>query len=136
MYETFEHTADLGLRVHAPDLDTLFVEAGLGFFSILVDNLDAVQPVREVTFRIDGREKDYLLLDWLNELLYRFETDKLLFCEFQVRVNDTGLGARARGEAADPQRHRLSHEVKAITYHQLRVEKTADGWLAEVIVDI
>ncbi len=136
MYETFEHTADLGLRVRAPDLDALFDEAARGLLSIIVDNLDAVRPDHEATIEIQGFEKDYLLFDWLSELLYRFETDHLLFSEFQVHIDDTGLKAQLRGEPVDWDRHYLTHEVKAITYHQLTVKPTDDGWMAEVIVDI
>lgn len=136
MYETFEHTADLGLRVRAVDLDTLFADAGRALFSALVDNLDAVRSTQQETFEVQGTEKDYLLFDWLNELLYRFETEKLLFSNFDVKVDDSGLVATARGEPVDRRRHRLSHEIKAITYHQLKVEHTDDGWEAQLIVDI
>jgi SHS2 domain-containing protein len=85
---------------------------------------------------VDGTEADYLLFDWLNELLYAFESDRMLFARFEVRPDETGLNADAWGEPADPARHELEHEVKAITYHRLRVERTPDGWLAELIVDI
>ena len=136
MFETFDHTADLGLRVRAPDLNTLFAEAGRGLTSTLVDNPDDVRPVNEVQFNIDGTEKEYLFFDWLNELLFRFEIEQWLFAEFRVEVNEYGLAATACGEPVSRERHRLSHEVKAITYHQLKVEQTPDGWLAEVIVDI
>ena len=60
----------------------------------------------------------------------------MLFGRFDVSVTDDGLSATAWGEPLDPARHELAREVKAITYHELRVEQTADGWLAEVIVDI
>jgi SHS2 domain-containing protein len=136
VYETFDHTADLGLRIAAPDVDGLFVEAGRGLFSIIVENLGDVRPQREVEIRIDGTDREYLLFDWLNELLYRWETEHLLLAEFDVRVDESGLVARARGETADSERHQLSHEVKAITYHRLAVVQTPDGWAAEVIVDI
>ena len=136
MYETFEHTADLGLRVRAADLETLFAEAGRGLVSILVDKLDDIRPEHEAKITVDGSQTDYLLFDWLNELLYRCDSGHWLFCDFTVQLNESGLTATARGETYDPGRHRLSHEVKAITYHQLRVELTDDGWLAEVIVDI
>ena len=70
MYETFEHTADLGLRVRAADLDGLFAEAGRGLFSLIVANLDSVRPVEEVSLGVVGEELDYLFFDWLNELLF------------------------------------------------------------------
>jgi SHS2 domain-containing protein len=137
MYETFEHTADLGLRVRAADLNDLFVEAGRGLFSLMVANLDAVQPVEEVSLGVVGDNLDFLLVDWLNELLFLFETRRLVLVEFNVRVSAESVQATARGEIFDPSRHQPEHEVKAITYYELKVVQDGDGnWLAEVIVDI
>src|SRR5262245_15781344 len=136
MFETFDHTADLGLRVRAADLDTLFAEAALAMFSALVEDLSAVCPEQMIEVRIGGSDREYLLFDWLKELLVRFDVDHMLFSKFQVNVTDSGLEGKAWGEPLERSRHELAHEVKAITYHGLRVEKTTDGWLAEVIVDI
>ena len=136
MYETFEHTADLGLRVRAPDLDTLFAEAAAALFSAIVEDLGTVVASRKVEVRLAGRDRAYLLFDWLRALLYHFDAEHLLCARFEVHVRDDGLTGRAWGEPLDRARHELGHEVKAITYHGLRVEQTPDGWLAEVIVDI
>ncbi|MGH7129365.1 MAG: archease [Planctomycetaceae bacterium] len=136
MFEFFDHTADLGLRLAAADLNGLFAEAGRGFCAMVVDNPQDVRPLTEAAIEVDGSEKEYLLFDWLNELLYRFEAERLLLSEFHVEITEQGLSAVCRGEEIDPDRHRLAHEVKAITYHHLSVEQTADGWHAEVIVDI
>jgi SHS2 domain-containing protein len=136
MHELFEHTADLGLRATAPDLNALFAEMAACLVSAMVEDPASVKSTDEVQIEIAGTNRDYLLFDWLKELLLRFETDHMLFASFEVSVIDAGLTATARGEAYDPTRHVLSHEVKAITYHELKVEQTADGWLAEVIVDI
>jgi SHS2 domain-containing protein len=136
MYETFDHTADLGLRVRAPDLNTLFAEAAEALFSAVVEDPSAVRPLRQLDVRLEGQDREYLLFDWLKELLYHFDAEHMLFSRFEVRVSEGGLEGRAWGEPLDRSRHELSHEVKAITYHGLRVGQTADGWEAEVIVDI
>jgi SHS2 domain-containing protein len=136
MYELFEHTADLGLRVRAPDLNSLFADAARGLCAMVVENPDDVRPVASRTIEIAGTGRDYLLFDWLNELLYLCDTQHLVFSECAVEVSETGLKALVQGEQLDPARHRPTHEVKAITYHHLKLEQTADGWLAEVIVDI
>lgn len=136
MFETFDHTADLGLRIRSADLNTLFAEAALGLFSVMVEDLDAVRPAQKVDFSIPGDDREYLLFDWLRELLYRFDAEHLVLCRFAVQVAAEGLTAQAWGETLDRTRHQLNHEVKAITYHGLRVEETADGWLAEVIINI
>jgi SHS2 domain-containing protein len=136
MHETFEHTADLGLRVRAPNLDQLFVEAAQALFSAIVDDLQTVELKQRVDVELHDNDRALLLFDWLNELLYRFDTEHLLFGKFEARIKDDALKATAWGEPLDMSRHTLGHEVKAITYHGLRVEKEGDGWLAEVIVDI
>jgi SHS2 domain-containing protein len=136
MYETFDHTADLGLRIRAADLNTLFTEAATALFSIIVEDLASVEPRRSVEVRLSGDDREYLLFDWLKALLYHFDTEHLLFGRFDVRVGADGLVATAWGEPLDRDRHVLDHEVKAITYHGLSVAQTADGWQAEVIVDI
>ncbi|NUQ64700.1 MAG: archease [Pirellulales bacterium] len=136
MYEIFEHTADVGIRARAGDLNGLFADAAKGLFSLILANPDSVRPVQETHIRIDGDQYDDLLFDWLAELLYRFDTDHLLPAEFEVRIDAAGLDATARGEQLDRSRHQLDREVKAITYHGLDVRRDADQWVAEVIVDI
>jgi SHS2 domain-containing protein len=136
MYETFDHTADLGLRIRAANLDTLFAEAAEALFSVIVTDLTTVRfaEQRDLALPLDDRE--YLLFDWLKQFLYWWDAEHLLFGKFNVHITDKGLTATAWGEPLDRKRHQLEHEVKAITYHGLRVVPTEDGWLAEVIVDI
>lgn len=136
MHEFFEHTADLGLRVRAPSLDALMAEAGAALFAAIVDDPAAIQPRQRLDIQVTGSEPEYLLFDWLRELLYRFDTEHLVFGRFEVNVDASGLGGAAWGEPFHASRHALAHEVKAITYHELRVERQPDGWLAEVVVDI
>src|SRR5947209_476454 len=136
MHETFDHTADLGLRVRAADLNTLFAEAGQALFSTIVDNLEAVAPTRSFEVRLPADDLEYLLFDWLKALLHHFDDEGVVCARFDVKVGEAGLSATVWGEPIDRARHELGHEVKAITYHGLRVEQTSDGWLAEVIVDI
>ena len=136
MYETFEHTADLGLRVRAKSRKGLFAEAAMGLFSMLVVNLNDVRPLQEVRIEIAADDVEYQLFDWLSELLYRFDTEHLLCCEFDVAFADGALIGVGRGEKLEHARHQMDHEVKAITYHGLKVEKADNGWFAEVIVDI
>ena len=136
MYELFDHTADLGLRVRADELETLFAEAARGLFSMIVEDPTTVRAREEVMVRIEGDDPAYLLIDWLAELLRLFDTHRMLLGEFDVRLEGSGLAATVRGEPLDPARHALDHEVEAITYHGLRLDQTPDGWQAEVIVDI
>lgn len=136
MYETFAHTADLGLRVRAGDLDELFADAAAGLFSLVVNDVPSDPDAAEYRFEIEGSRLDLLLLDWLNELLYVFDSERMVLGSFEVEVGSEGLRATARAQSLDPDRHGLLREVKAITYHGLKVEQDGEQWLAEVIVDI
>jgi SHS2 domain-containing protein len=136
MHETFEHTADLGLRIRAADLNALFAEAAEALFEVIVPDLGSVRPLTKVEIALGGDDTALLLFDWLKELLFQFDAKHLLLAEFDVQVRSDGLTATAWGERLDRDRHVLEHEVKAITYHGLRVERVGDRWLAEVIVDI
>ena len=147
MFELFEHTADLGLRVQAESLEALFAEAARGLLAMLVANPEDVRPVQSKTITLTADDPAYLLFDWLNELLYAFETEKLLLSQWFVHVQRSGapltafptdlqLTATCSGEPMDVGRHLMEHEVKAITYHALKVEQIEEGWRAEVIVDI
>jgi SHS2 domain-containing protein len=136
LFETFDHTADVGLRVEADTLAGLFEEAARGFSSLVVANLADVRRVEERTVRVEGTEHDFLLFDWLNELVYLLDHEHLVFSQFEVSFDSEGLTGICRGEKIDRARHQLEHEVKAITYHDLKVEQRPGGWLAEVILDI
>jgi len=135
VYEFFDHTADLGLRVRSPTLPRLFEEAALALFAAIVEEPPRGGPIAR-EFSIAGTRNDHLLFDWLTELLWRFESEHVVFGEFEVELVAEGLRARARGAALDESRQRLLHEVKAVTYHGLRVERIGQEWLAEAIVDI
>ena len=136
MHELFDHTADLGFRIRAPDLNTLFAEAGACWLSSMVDDPAAVRAVESQTISIEGADREFLLFDWLRELLNRSDEARMLWCRFEVVVSPDGLTATISGEPFDPARHLLSREVKAITYHGLKIEDVDGGFLAEVIVDI
>ena len=136
MFEVFEHTADLGLRIRGASREELFIESARALTAVLISNLESIRRVEARSIRVAGDEDDFLLFDWLNEILYLYETERLLLVEYKLTFTSDGLTAECEGEIADRSRHQLEHEVKAITYHGLRVTQSAEGWLAEVILDI
>ncbi len=136
--ETFDHTADLGLRIYGTDLADLFRTAAEALFDVIVTNRDQVRPLESIQFHLAADSTEALLLDWLNELIFRSETGHVVFGRFQVSVEPDGrsLTARVDGEPVDPLRHVLDHEVKAATHHGACVVRDQDGWSAQVILDI
>ncbi|MFM9011023.1 MAG: archease [Planctomycetota bacterium] len=136
MYEIFEHTADLGVRVHAAGLPDLFAEAGRAVLEVIAGDPGQVRLYEEVSFEIAGTDPEWLLLDWLAEVLAAFDLKRLLLAEFEVTITPAGLRATARGERYDPSRHVLAHEVKAVTQHEFDLHETPAGWEATFILDI
>src|SRR5262245_48036974 len=137
-FEVIEHTADVGLRIEAVTLHELFQEAARGAFALIVENPAAIQSRRSVAIELEAEDVEGLFVDWLRELIYLFETDRLLLCEFDIQLADGNrrLRAQCRGESADWSRHLPDNELKAVTYHGLRIAETPGGWEAEVIFDI
>ena len=136
MYEVFEHTADLGLRIRAATLEALFADAARGLGAVITGDIAQIRPTSEERFVIAGTDPVWLLYDLVGEVHAAFELRRMLFCDFQVSRDATGLQVVARGEPYDPAVHTLAHEVKAITQHELDVRHDAAGWEATVIVDI
>ena len=137
-WETFDHTADLGLRIFAKDLPDLFETAAEALLDLIVTNRDQVEPreAEQITLMADSTES--LLVDWLNELIFRCETCHSLYRRFRVQIAPDGLGLEAQilGEPVDPTRHVLDHEIKSVTRHALALVREGDGWKAELILDI
>lgn len=140
MFETFEHTADLGLRVVGDSLNDLFADAAVGLTSLIVAEVGSVAASQQRTLAITSPDREYLYFDWLSELLFFFESEGWLTTRASVEVTGNSLRGVVLGEVFCEERHRRSHEVKAVTYHELSVTPLErDGkqfWTAEVIVDI
>jgi len=140
MFETFDHTADLGLRVGADSINELFAEAAVGLASLIVADVATIEASQERSIEISSPDLEYLYFDWLSEVLYLFESEGLVVANADVDVDGVSLRAAVDVDSFCETRHLRSHEVKAITYHGLNVNlHERDGkqsWLAEVIVDI
>ena len=138
VYEYFEHTADVGAVVRGVTLPRLFENASKALFDLVCDRR-AVRPRRAVRIVVSGSSLEDLLVRWLSELLFRLETDGMLFTTFAVeRVDRALLRARgtARGETIDRTRHALRREVKAVTYHQIRLVRGRSAWRVRIVFDV
>ena len=136
-WQTFDHTADLGLRIHASDLPDLFRTAAEGLFDVILANREQVRPVDPVDISLSADSLETLLVDWLNELIFLSETGHRFFSRFDVTVDRTGAGSPPSFTASrSTARHVLDHEVKAATRHGVQVVHEQGGWTAEVILDI
>ena len=136
-YRYLEHTADAEFIAYGRTLDEAFVNAARAMCALVVDP-EKVKPaaVREIDIMADSLEN--LLYDWLSELLYLMDVELLVFSRFEVAIAPDGqqrLTGRAYGEKAGPQ-HEIALDIKAVTYHDLRVEKRNNTYEAQVLLDI
>lgn len=130
-------TADVGIRAFGRTPEELFSNAGYALFDLLVENLEDVRPEVEVEVEVEAEGLEDLLASWLRELLYIYEVKRQVLCKFEVREADgRHLSALCRGEELDPERHVPGTEIKAVTYHNLSVVRSQDGWRAEVVFDV
>lgn len=136
MWEFFEHTADTGFEVRAASRPELYAEAARALAALLVERPDAVREAESRTLRVEADDEVDLLHDWLDEILFQYAARRFIFMRFVIEMSENGIVAEGWGEPLDPERHRPALDVKAITYHQLKVESRPGEWSARVIVDI
>lgn len=135
-FEILNHTADIGIIAYGEDISSVFINTAKGLFSLIIDPQEvSTKKHRDITVTAPDREA--LLVNWLNELIYLVDAEEVLFKEFDIiQITETKLQAKCYGEKINSKKHHLQREVKAATYHQLKVEKTMEGWRAQVIFDI
>ncbi len=133
-FRLIEHTADTGLVAYGETLSEAFANAAYGLFSIIAD-LGKVRLVESRTVEINEQGYEALLYEWLNYLIFLFDTEMLLLKSFDIiEFGDNHLKAVCRGEKYEPLRHRLKIGVKAATYHRLEVDREKNQ--VQVIFDI
>jgi len=134
-FETIEHTADAGIRAYGSDVREVFANAAKGLFGLIAE-LDDVGEAEYRDVELTATDQENLLVEWLNELIYLFDAENIIFKRFDItRISNTQLEARSYGETVDSSRHKLKTGVKAATYHMLKIERD-NGCKAEVLFDI
>ncbi len=123
-FELIDHTADVGIHAWGDSIEEAFKEAALGMFSLIGDT-GKCERKGEMIVVVDNEEWDGLLVDWLSELLYAFDAEHVFLCDFDVKIEKKeklNLIARAFGETYVPKKHGMHMEIKAVTYHMLKVD--------------
>ncbi len=133
--EWIDHTGDLAMRIRASRMEDIFVEAAEAMFRQIAD-LAETTPSLETVVELEIDSPETTLREWLGELLYNFSTEGRIYSEFDVQLEQKRFRGVARGEPYDARRHPLRTELKAVTYHQLRVEQEDNEWVAQVIFDV
>lgn len=134
-FEFLEHTADIGIRAFGRTLEETFENAALAMFSLIAD-LSNVEEKKPYRLEVEGEDRESLLVEWLNELIYFLETENVLLKRFKVEeIGETHLVATAYGEPLDLEKHAVGVQIKATTYHMLKVSHN-QYWEAQVIFDV
>lgn len=135
-YEILEHTADVRVRVYGDSFLDLLRNAALALLSLITER-GSVRPVGEVVFEAEAETGEELLIKMLSEILYLHQVRKMVFCEAEIELNDGyRLKGRLKGEKIDPGRHELMLDIKAATYHNLKIKRVNDKFMAEIVFDI
>ena len=136
MFRAIDHTADIGLLIKGKNKEELFAEAARGMFSIVAGGrINGKLKVKSLKLEVTGPTLEELLVSFLNELLYLAEKEKAIFNRFEIEIkkikNRFYLQGRIKENSQVPKR-----EVKAATYHNLKVEKKDNFWQTTIIFDV
>lgn len=135
-YERLDHTADLGLCIRAAELSELFETAAVALGEQLVD-VSQSESFQEQRIRVSGEDWADLLINWLRELLARWHLEGWVVVRARcVDLAAHTLTAEVTFLPFDSKIHTPNQDIKAVTYHQLEVVSTDNGWIATVIFDL
>ncbi len=135
-YQIIDHTADLGIIVKGPDVKQLFILAAQAMTDIIVKgDISEKTATRDVL--VEGEDFPDLMVRWLGEILYLFEGENLILHSVEIKsISPIQLRSTLTLTSFEPEHHQVLREIKAVTYHQISVNKSDDGWEAKVIFDI
>lgn len=141
-FEIIEHPADVGFQAYGATLEELFVNAAEALLTLACEP-EGIEEREQRTVYASARDLESLLFTWLAEILAMSDAEKMFFRRAEVKELQPPAGHRGGevrgvvcGEQYDRSRHRPGTYIKAVTYHQLRVECAADGWRATVYLDV
>jgi SHS2 domain-containing protein len=135
-FEIIDHTADVGVIAYGTDVEELFSNAAVALFSLITEP-ERVEEKLHLDLEVRSEDRDSLLVEWLNELIYLFDVKHILFNRFDIEsLTHNQLKATCYGEGFDSIKHKIKTGVKAATYHMLKLEKDGDGYKSQIIFDI
>jgi len=135
-YEILDHTADICVRVYGKSLADLLRNAARTMMQLITD-IEKVNPSKEIEVKAKGETKEELLVHWLEEILFLHQAKKMVFRDFEAHlVSETEVQGKAFGENIDVEKHDIGLDIKAATYHNLKIEHESDKLKVDVVFDI
>ena len=122
-------------RAYGRSLAEALENCGRAFLSATAGE-SVVEKMEERETVLVAPDLERLVHDWLSELIFLFSTERMLFSGFDLTVDGKyRLKARLRGEKFNPKKHKLYKEIKAATYHDMKIEEKDGKWNIEVVCD-
>jgi len=135
-WQHYDHLADIGVRGYGSTLAGAFGQAALAMTAVVTEP-GSVEPREAVEIDCEDADRETLLVDWLNCVVYETVTRKMLFSRFDVQIQGARLHAKIWGEPIDAERHQPAVEIKGATYTTLKVQQlSGDLWMAQTVVDV
>lgn len=135
-YKYIEHPSDVGFEAYGATLEELFANAALAMYSFMTD-VDAIAETEESAVAVQAEDLYSLMFDWLDELLFLFESESLVMKRFDISVNESefSIQGTCSGGTFDPEKHESGIIIKAVTYNMMEVKQN-DTWHARVVLDV
>jgi SHS2 domain-containing protein len=135
-YEILDHTADVCIRVYGKSFDELFENSARAMMDLITDR-ETIQPSQEIEIEVHGETMEELLVHLLQEILYLHEVKKMLFKDFKLNLTgEAHAKGKALGEEIDVDKHDLRLDIKAVTYHNLKIEPINDKLKVDIVFDV
>jgi len=135
-YQIVDHTADLGIIVKGVDEKDVFIQAAYAMTDLMVEgDISKKTVMKDVS--LQGEDFPDLMVRWLGEILYLFDGENLIVNSIEIKsISPIQLKSTLTLSSFELEHHQVKREIKAVTYHQISVDKTKDGWQARIIFDI
>jgi SHS2 domain-containing protein len=138
-FELFSHPADIGVRAWGDSLEEALEEAALGLVAVQTD-LDLIEPREERRLEVVSPDEEFLLFDFLNEVVFFMAREKMLFGQVKVfleqKENQFFLEAKMKGEKIKPEKHKPAVEIKGVSWHELKVKRKGKGYWVQCVLDV
>jgi len=135
-YNLIDHTSDFGIHVYGLDSKELFANAAWALFDVITE-IDQLAGLDSCQIEVSGDDWSDLMVNWLREVLYLWNGKELLVKKVRIlSLSETDLTATLECDPFNPDRHVIKTEIKAVTYHQIQVNRSPSGWEARIIFDI
>jgi SHS2 domain-containing protein len=135
-YRLNKRQSEIAVRVVGNSQADLFANSAFALFDVMVE-MESVESKERLPLEVEGTDRDDLMVNWVRELLYLYQSGGYLLKEFHIReVKGTVVRAEVAGEKIDPDRHEIKQEIASVAFHKSRMEKTGSQWTAHLIFEL